>query len=159
MTDTSIIILDFEASGLHPESYPIQVGWFDVITGEQDGFYITPAPTWTYWDCNAQDVHGISRDFLVANGIDATEGAERLNARLAGKSVYSDAAGFDGYWLEELFYAADVDPAFTLYCVTRAVPEAWASELNEKLKDINLTHDALQDARDIGAAVRAVLCL
>lgn len=106
-------MIDFEASGLGPESYPIEVAWSDPM-GRVEAHYIDPAPGWDDWDPNAEAIHWIPRHLLRDCGKPVGWVAERMNAALAGQTVYSDAPGFDGFWLGTLFEAAGMDPTFEI---------------------------------------------
>lgn len=99
---------DVEASGLHETSYPIEMGWSD------DGlnvtsFLIRPAPDWDEedWLVTAQDIHGISREQIMDEGILIKEAVERLNGCLGGRFVFSDAPRQDMLWLRRLYVAAN----------------------------------------------------
>jgi len=111
----TIRFIDIEASGLHEGSYPIEIAWADPMLGGQC-FLIKPMPGWGErdWSYESERVHGIPRARLLAEGIDAVEAAERLNAALRGKEVYSDAPNYDGMWLWRLFNDTKVRPLFTL---------------------------------------------
>jgi len=106
---TVITIVDFEASGLEKESYPIQVAWN--IDGSVESWLINPesTPGWSWWSREAELIHGIPRDFLLAHGSDAAEVVAAMCKQLAGRDIYSDAVGFDSFWCRRLFKAAAVD--------------------------------------------------
>jgi len=59
-----ITIIDFEASGLESDSYPIQVAWN--INEEVHTHFINPdfVPEWEGWSTASEAVHGLSREFL-----------------------------------------------------------------------------------------------
>ncbi len=101
-----IWFLDFEASGLGPDSVPIQVGWCDE-SGMGEEYLIRPEDGWTDWDYNAEAVHGISQGDLAIKGHPAAEVARRVVEVLGGQTVFSDAPGFDGGWLDVLLSAGD----------------------------------------------------
>ena len=66
---TKIAFLDFEASSLGKQGYPIEVAWV-LSNGEEESHLIRPDPTWTDWDLKAEAIHGIARDrrlFLPTN--------------------------------------------------------------------------------------------
>jgi hypothetical protein len=107
--------LDFEASSLSGESYPIEVAW-SLADGSIESHLISPSEVadWTDWEMEAQSVHGISREELVAGGKSPLWVARRMNEQLAGKVVYTDAPRFDGRWLNRLFDACNLEPDFTL---------------------------------------------
>ena len=66
-----IVFLDFEASSLSDESYPIEIGWAGE-DGSTEQHLIRPAPGWTDWSATAEAVHRIERDQLLAEGSRAT---------------------------------------------------------------------------------------
>ena len=101
-----IWFLDFEASGLGPESYPIQVGWCDE-NGVGEELLIRPEPSWTDWDYNAQAIHGLTQGDLEIKGRPAAEVARRVVEVLGGQRIHSDAPGFDAAWLDVLLSAGD----------------------------------------------------
>lgn len=107
--------LDVEASGFGPDSYPIEVAW-NLPDGEITRCLISPedVPTWTHWDAQAEQVHGIERDRLLRNGWSPSYVAGRLAADLGGRVVYTDAPAFDAAWLDRLFSAVDRPLPFTI---------------------------------------------
>jgi hypothetical protein len=98
-----ITIVDFEASGLESDSYPIQVAWN--IGDEIHSYYIHPksAHEWVGWSILSEHVHGISRDYLDVHGSSVDKVAERMNDSLRGMTVYSDAVFYDKGWCQRLF--------------------------------------------------------
>jgi len=98
-------IIDIEASGFGDRSYPIEVG----VALKDNSKYcalIRPAPDWTWWDHDAEKVHGITREMLELHGKPLQEVATKLNSLLDGKTLYSDGWGVDKPWLTTLFQAA-----------------------------------------------------
>lgn len=122
-------ILDFEASGLAPESYPIEVGYI-LSGGERYCALIKPAPDWTHWDHSAQAMHGISREMLASCGQPVRQVCEELNQRLDGCQLYSDGWVVDRRWLDLLFCAAGLAPRFRLSPI-----ESIQSECQHRLWD------------------------
>jgi len=57
-------IIDVEASGFGPMSYPIEIG-IAMESGKRYSILILPADEWTYWDEEAEKVHLITRDTLA----------------------------------------------------------------------------------------------
>jgi hypothetical protein len=106
-------ILDMEASGFGRNSYPIEVGYV-LADGSSFCTLIRPEPNWTHWDEQAEQTHGISRAIAERHGQDATTVAHKLNANLAGKTLYSDGWANDYSWLGKLFDAANISPHFKL---------------------------------------------
>ena len=123
-------IIDLEASGFGGESYPIEVG-FVLPNGRQECTLVRPEPNWHHWDESAYQVHGISRELLVAFGRPAELVARWLNLRLTGLTVYSDAWGHDYAWLSVLYDAANMIPAFKLDHLARVTPECEPARWNK----------------------------
>ncbi len=109
------LFLDVEASGLHAESYPIEIGWCGPDLAPVS-FLIRPPLYWREddWSGVSERVHGISRHATIADGVDVVDAAARLNAACAGKTIASDRPHFDQAWLSLLFGAAEIDQAFAL---------------------------------------------
>ena len=97
--------LDFEASSLSDDSYPIEVGWV-FEDGRREAHLIRPAPQWLDWDKRAEALHGISRTRLEAEGAAHDVVAQRVLEALADHDVYVGAPSWDGKWLSMLFRAA-----------------------------------------------------
>lgn len=105
------IIIDVEASGFGPLSYPIEIG----VALDDDSRYcalILPAQDWEHWDEDAEKVHRIARDVLETHGRPACEVAEQLNRLLAGKTLYTDGWVVDKPWLIRLFDQAAMSMRF-----------------------------------------------
>jgi hypothetical protein len=114
--------IDLEASGLGARSWPVEIGWA-FADGTADSFLVRPDPSWTddAWDRRAESLHGISREILEREGIDARDACLRLNAALGGVKVFSDAPDWDGFWLFRLFSASGVRQAFQIQDFGRLV--------------------------------------
>jgi hypothetical protein len=115
------VFVDFEASGLGPESYPIEVGWsyVDQTTGEvvKKGLLIRPTANWlasSGWEPMSARIHGISLERLVVAGRAPLEVAHHMNEVLSGHVLHADAPEFDWMWMRALFDEVGVQPAFTL---------------------------------------------
>lgn len=128
-----LAFLDFEASGLDRESWPIEAG---VATswGKRDAFFIQRHESWSMglWCRNAALIHGISPADLEEFGIDWGEAIERLERAVEEAPVYSDAAQFDQRWLELLCEAAGREPPFEIRDWEETLPAgldkpAWAA--------------------------------
>lgn len=114
--------IDLEASGLGSRSWPVEVGWA-FVNGQSDSFLVRPDPSWAddAWDARAEQLHGISRDTLIRDGVDVKDACLRLNAVFAGAKLYSDAPDWDGFWLFRLFSASGVKQTFALQDFGRLV--------------------------------------
>jgi hypothetical protein len=121
-----LILLDFEASSLSDDSYPIEVGV--ALALNSDGpirvwsSLIQPGRDWTLrqdWDPAAEKVHHIPAA-LLATGQTASEVAKALNAIIGPVGhAYCDGGHYDGFWLERLLKAARIEPAFALWDLAR----------------------------------------
>lgn len=99
--------LDFEASSLAEGSYPIEIAWGD-ISGVHETHLISPAEIqeWTDWSIISETVHGISKLQLNREGRSPKWVCDRVSEALDGRTVYSDAPAYDGFWLSRLFEAS-----------------------------------------------------
>ena len=149
--------IDVEASGLDMrESYPIEVAWVDSM-GNSDSILIQPAPTWLFWDHEAEAVHGISRDTLFRRGHPLRQVAERINNALGMETVYSDAPNFDGRWIDFLFQAAELERDFNIVDLRILYSEIGAiatDRFHERISREAPTHRAEADARRYALAYR-----
>jgi len=122
---TKYAFLDFEASGLHKGSYPIQVGWaLPDLTG--GSVYIKHEP-WLndidLWDPEAQKIHGIPRKVVWDCGKPVAEVVQTLADALQGYTVYVDSPAYDGGWYYMLWDAAGLERApFPLYDAKQFLP-------------------------------------
>ena len=144
-------IIDVEASGFGPGSYPIEVGCA-LPDGRSYCALIQPVAAWTHWDPAAEAVHGITREALQTHGLPPLSVAIRLNTLLRGQTVYSDAWAHDYSWLATLHEAAGVPPAYRLDHLVRITPEIEASQWNVIREDVEKSlkvrrHRASVDAR------------
>lgn len=148
-------IIDVEASGLAAESYPIEIAWLDSEDPDSfDSFLIVPDPTWIHWDEYAEnEIHHISRAMLEEDGITLEEACERLNFKLSGKEVYSDAVDFDRNWIQRLFNTVSVEPTFKVRSIFDLLPENAEQDYDALVFDQVVVHRALDDARQIASMV------
>ncbi len=109
------VLLDIEASSLASASYPIEVAWA-LSDGGIESHLISPAsvPHWTDWHPQAERLHGIRRELLLAEGKSPAWVCTRMNEQLAGLTVFSDAPAYDEAWLQALFAATWKRPSFRL---------------------------------------------
>jgi hypothetical protein len=99
------VFLDFEASSLSKQSYPIEVGWAGE-DGSSETHLIRPAPGWTDWDASAEAIHHIRRDTLLAEGEPHDQVARHVLETLGPHQVYVTAPSWDGMWLSKLLRAS-----------------------------------------------------
>ncbi|MBX8556756.1 hypothetical protein K5D43_19985 [Pseudomonas cichorii] len=143
--------IDFEASGLAPDSYPIEVA---VVSSDITfSSLIQPARYWTHWSYDAQDMHGLSQDQLREQG-DAPVGvARRMNQLFSGQILCSDSPQ-DTFWLDVLYEAAELTPTFQLKPLESFVGRQAASDIYRLLPTTRI-HRALPDASALMLACRA----
>ncbi|MGM0785969.1 MAG: hypothetical protein ACQEUM_17885 [Pseudomonadota bacterium] len=155
-----ITFLDVEASGLQqPDSYPIEIGWADTL-GNSDAFLIRPIDTWSHWDGHAEALHGIPRSRLLEEGITVVDAACRLNDMLGIERVFCDALAFDGFWLDRLFNAAEMEASFQLVDVFQlygTLDAERAARMMDILGNTQATHRAREDAERYAAAYCATI--
>lgn len=100
-----IVFLDFEASSLGKESYPIEVAWV-FASGGEESHLIRPAPAWSDWDPESEATHHLTREELVSEGTPHDEVARRMLEALSGHALYATAPSWDGQWLSKLLRSA-----------------------------------------------------
>jgi hypothetical protein len=127
------IFLDFEASSLTDDSYPIEIGWAGE-DGACEAHLIRPDPQWTDWDVLAEWVHGIPRDRLYAEGEPPEAVARRTLAALQGHAVFASAPSWDGKWMSVLLRAGGLPRhALRLRDSDEACREAVAGVFGDRL--------------------------
>jgi len=131
-------IIDLEASSLHSNSYPIEVGVV-LHSGERYCALIRPDDSWQDWDKEAEDVHHITKKLLQEHGKSIEMVADELNTLLGNQTVYSDGWVVDDSWVKKLFYTAKKSPTFTVSTIelilTEKQMEIWHKTQNNLLKD------------------------
>ena len=106
------VFLDFEASGLGPQSWPIELGvsWITPdLKVETYANLIKPSDDWAEdeWSPVSADAHGIPRrDLDTAPSVDVV--ARDFLTILGDRIALSDAPGFERFWLETLLEAAQL---------------------------------------------------
>ncbi|MDU8599982.1 hypothetical protein RYB69_02835 [Pseudomonas syringae] len=143
--------IDFEASGIAPDSYPVEVA---VVSGEITfSSLIQPVRYWTHWSYDAQDMHGLCQDQLRKHGDTPHAVARHMNQLFSGQVLCSDSPQ-DSFWLDVLYEAADLMPSFQLKPIEVLVGRVAASEIY-RLLPTTKHHRALQDAKALMTACRA----
>jgi DNA polymerase-3 subunit epsilon len=104
--------LDFEASSLDGDSWPIEVGlsWINAdLSVDTYERLIRPAPDWpeTAWSTVSAKVHNIPRRDLD-DAPDVQIVARDLLAALGNRIALSDAPAYESQWLTRLMDAAGV---------------------------------------------------
>ncbi len=156
-TEPAPIVLDIEASGFGPHSYPIEIG-FVRADGTAFCTLIRPEPAWQHWDDAAENVHHIPREAAVRCGRSVADVALSLNQQLASATVYSDGWAHDYSWLGTLFEAAGLTPAFRLEnlraLLSEQQAEQWHVVKQQVMREMQLQrHRASADARVLQATL------
>ncbi|GGE29115.1 hypothetical protein GCM10011360_16550 [Primorskyibacter flagellatus] len=103
---SEVVFLDFEASSLAPDGWPIEIGltWIDeldeLVTWSS---LIRPHPNWSSaaWCADAEAIHQLSQaDLLSARP--AEDVAAEANAMIADRLMISDGRTADARWLDQL---------------------------------------------------------
>jgi len=105
-TIADLRFLDFEASSLSAQSWPIEIGLARLEGGTVvvEDRLIRPDPLWDRGDWNPQSeaIHHISRATLDAQGQPAWDVATWALGRMEGTVLVSDAPAFERHWLLRL---------------------------------------------------------
>lgn len=109
---TSINIIDIEASGLHFDSYPIELAV--LIDGRAKSWLIKLEASWQYWCFTAESMHGITREALEKEGLSASQVVDEFVKCIESSNgmFYSDAAHWDADWMGTLFFAVNKSQLF-----------------------------------------------
>ncbi len=143
-------IVDVEASGFSPDSYPIEIGVI-LPNGAKYCTLIKPVSYWSHWDESAEKLHGISRDVIEKHGKQVTEIALDLNEMLYDQIIYTDGWVVDKPWIDQIFMTAKTPRRFHISALemilTEDQMESWATTKSEVLDDLDVVrHRASSDA-------------
>lgn len=149
-------VLDFEASALDPESYPIEIG-ISFWSGPVRPVYtwsslIEPTPLWVkegVWFEAAQNVHGISAQDLT--GAASPQKVMTIaNRFLQGiGSVVSDNLYWEALWLNKLAHQAGIKPDFKIDKISDRIarlPNANREKMVDYVKENRPPHRAGPDS-------------
>ena len=137
--------LDFEASSLGEDGYPIEVGCVIEIGSKpsiQFSSLIKPRREWAAgkgWNEASAAIHGITREDL-AHGMDADEICPVLDKMLSGLTVVVDGGSYDRFWLERRYGL--LAPTFELDDLS-GIDVGWFAE---RKRSSRVAHRALPDA-------------
>lgn len=143
MSSSLFDVIDFEASSLRPNSYPIEVGW--TRGNEVHSYLIRPYAIWTDWDDYAEtQIHHISREQLMDEGLPADEVMELLNASLGTDIVWCDGGEYDRGWLNVLQRDSGVKATFGLGSIQTLLATQYDVPVRDFYKNKNLAVDDTQ---------------
>jgi len=156
-----LIFLDIEASGLGPDSWPIEVGlaWIVDQAVQTWSSLIRPEPDWDpdAWSDQSAIIHNIPREDLDA-APKAIDVAHEVMERIAARHVISDAPGFDRMWMQRIFEAIDIVPPAFMH-IDKVVASACNGDRNTvrrvlaQLDEEPRPHRAGADAARLAAAI------
>lgn len=117
-----LTVIDIEASSLDLAGYPIEVGLARWPAPHEPIFgwstLIRPTDEWRlhgHWSPVSAKVHGIRGSDLLAHGRSPQQVAAALNEAIGpGAVVWCDGGPYDAQWMQVLFKAGGVKPAFAL---------------------------------------------
>lgn len=154
---TRTIIVDFEASGLNQDSWPVEIGWAvigDYCVLDSGSTIVRPELDWNHkgWDPEAEKLHGMSLASIVREGMSAADAWHTFHAKLDGvDTIFCDAPMYDRFWCRRLARAAkceDEMPALQHFCTLfhdmSAALRAWTKECRNSKK-----HRAQADAEQL----------
>jgi DNA polymerase-3 subunit epsilon len=160
-----LAVLDFEASSLEQDSYPVECGLAVVAAIDEPmrvwSTLIAPSGTWKmsgHWSAKSAKIHGITHEELTT-GTSPMTVADELNARFPD-IVWCDGGDYDQYWLDRLYSAANAAPSFEL----RDVIELFGADtgayhrFRELLAQSKRLHRAGDDAEQICRTLLQSLC-
>lgn len=158
----TLVVIDFEASGLGACSWPIEAGvaWVEGGNIRTWSSLIRPETDWDMaaWMADAEAIHGIALEDLV-QAPPAREVARTARELIGERRAVSDAPGFDETWARRLFGAAQIPAPMMLdFDVVAAIlcnPSSQALRaVFEYLEDKRTPHRAGPDAERLIAALR-----
>ncbi|MDN3519788.1 hypothetical protein QWY84_19455 [Aquisalimonas lutea] len=139
----------------------MEIAW-SLRDGTIDGALVRPHPEsdMDSWDPRAEELHGLSIDYLEQHGEDAGVIISRLLAGIQGAPMYCDAITFDPHWFEMLWMVSgawiargDCPPRWPAYWPFSDVPGAPIQAM-ENLREWIFQDDLTLRAKD---DVRAIL--
>jgi len=139
-------VIDIEASGLSPISYPIEIG---LLNDRQEyQALIVPEDSWYHWSPKSEDLHGISREELYEKGKAAVVVAKELNELLGTQAVYSDHEDWDSFWLGRLFESVGIRQELSVVDINSLLEIGRTGSFDELSQyKKKYSHRALDDAR------------
>lgn len=137
---TNVLFIDFEASSLEENSFPIEVGWCDAA-GNGEAHLIRPVAAWIDWNPTSEQIHGLSRERLASEGEAVELVAQRVVAMLSTEEtlLLSDAVDRDQAWLRKLLVAGGFETSIQLCDLRRTL----ARNATERLHAAGVSNHAV----------------
>lgn len=141
------LFMDVDASGSEkdPDAFPIRIA----VAGPNDGAWmwcICPLEDWNHWDQAAEDDHGLSRDFLIAEGQDPYILSRVLNRLFRGKVVLVISESQKSL-VEQLFNVIQVKMAFDLVTLEQTYDSETVQNIHDELLEATFTRVAEEDVK------------
>ncbi|UWP88437.1 3'-5' exonuclease [Aliiroseovarius crassostreae] len=159
-----LVFIEFEASSLSPDSWPIEVGvaWLEGRKVISHSKMIRPRANWPLddWSDTSAKVHGISQ-LKLETAEDADSVAGWLHEAVHDRVLVSDAPEFDQRWLNRLLgqdgpLIADFDQlAWSAFCDNGSVNPGRFHRVYRALSQRETVHRAGDDAAALCYAWRA----
>jgi len=134
------IFIDFECSNPDEDGFPIAVCW-SLPDGQVKTTLITPEDHWLNSSSHLFDDERVNLDDLMMHGVSALEVIREMQGDIDQDVVYSDALGEDEHWLEMLFSAYEIEPAFRVESAPQLYTvgfEPWMDMKQQWLEDQGL---------------------
>jgi DNA polymerase III epsilon subunit-like protein len=153
----TLLAIDVEASGLGPQSYPIEIGWCALDGSRRGSVLIRPEFDWgaAAWDEMAEALHGITRAMLRRDGVPARDACRLFRDAADGCDLASDGNQDDQAWLNRLFEAEwPPQPSLRVASILAWIkPEHRRSFIEQDEAGLR-PHRALADAERLAALVQ-----
>jgi DNA polymerase III alpha subunit (gram-positive type) len=111
-----VLVLDIEATGLHPDSYPIEIAYANPLESWVTSSLIKPHPDWgdLPWDERSKALTGITETNLM-NATSAEKVAKTVAQDISKADIIlSDAPAWDERWLNRLLAVAHTNCNFEI---------------------------------------------
>lgn len=158
-----ISTLDIESSGLSSQSYPIEIGVCLSVNNSciEKNWLIKPENSWVQdleWSLQSESKHGISKEYLINNGISAIDVCHDLNKTFDNKTLMVDTSQHDLRWINFLFNYFEIDRSFNIEyifndehimdIISKVPIELFETKQNILIKEHKIReHRALDDAK------------
>ena len=164
LTLATICFVDFEASSLSRDSWPIEVGlsWIENGRVKTWASLIRPELSWSMdaWHPESEATHNIPRDNLTTAPA-AEDVAQEFLSRSERRVLVSDAPSFDRFWMKRLLDVIDTDPLPRVFnidgAVSRLLDDVEMRVFWRELEFAYMPHRAGKDSAAMAGALRAAM--
>jgi DNA polymerase III subunit epsilon len=160
-----MMFIDFEASSLSDESWPIEIGlaWFDENQKIRSAArLIRPDPSWDRddWADKSAEIHKIP--FSELKKAEPARDVARWAAQHIGfNRLFSDAPSFDGFWMRRLMDTISQGEDFEIFSLHEEAYEVFEgpafSMFHKARANAHAPHRADADAAGLAQAWRAAV--